>query len=185
MHTMHSIRSYVYYYTPSLNIHGRHPSIDRSANTRPKDQGGKEGIMAVVRMSSYGMIENGPSRLATRSYFLGDMESHSILHEDESSGLLDIAKQSLDELLLKKTRATCDRYKIEFAQLSTIQRKFLTHFRCSQCGLLPLYQINLLHIKRVRCRKCGQSVAFKRTGKYGKFRKEIAIELVKEVQRDV
>jgi predicted nucleic-acid-binding Zn-ribbon protein len=122
---------------------------------------------------------------ATRLHFFGDREVHSILQEDESFGLFHLGKQSLDELLLKKTRATCDRYKIEFAQLSTIQRKFLTHFRCSQCGLVPLYQINLLHIKRVRCRKCGQLVGFKRTGKYGKLRKEIAIELVKEVQRDV
>ena len=92
---------------------------------------------------------------------------------------------SIDELLLKSTKAICERYKIHFAQLTTIQRKFVTNYRCSQCGLLPLYHLNLLHVKRVRCRRCGQLIAFKRKGKYGKLRKEIAFALTKEIQGDV
>jgi len=50
---------------------------------------------------------------------------------------------------------------------------------------LPLYHLDLLHIKRVRCRKCGQLIAFKKKGKYGKLRKEIAFELMKENHGDV
>ena len=92
---------------------------------------------------------------------------------------------SMDQLLLRSTRAICERYGMQFIHLSTIQRKFVTHYRCSQCGLLPLYHLDLLHIKRVRCRKCGQLIAFKKKGKYGKLRKEIAFELVKENSGDV
>lgn len=88
----------------------------------------------------------------------------------------------MDEVLLKSTRAICERYKIQFTQLTTIQRKFVTNYRCSQCGLLPLYRLNLLHVKRVRCRSCGQLISFKRKGKYGKLRKEIAFELLRRVQ---
>jgi len=93
-------------------------------------------------------------------------------------------RRSADELLLKSTRAVCKRYRIEFTYLLAIQRKFVTHFRCSQCGLLPLYEINLAHVKRVRCGKCGQLVNFKGTGKYGRLRKAIAFELAKENQEN-
>lgn len=89
---------------------------------------------------------------------------------------------SMDYLLLKRTRVICDRYNIDFSRLSSIQRKFVTHYRCNNCGLLPLYHVDLLHVKRVRCRKCRQLIAFKRKGKYGKLRKEIAFELLKEIQ---
>ena len=89
---------------------------------------------------------------------------------------------SMDQLLLMSTRAKCERYKVHFAHLSAIQRKFVTHDRCSQCGLLPLYHLNLLHIKRVRCRKCGQLIAFKKKGKYGKLRREIAVQLARQTQ---
>lgn len=110
----------------------------------------------------------------------------SYLQDDETVRVLSrMERLSIDELLLKSTKAICERYKIHFAQLTTIQRKFVTNYRCSQCGLLPLYHLNLLHVKRVRCRRCGQLIAFKRKGKYGKLRKEIAFALMKEIQGDV
>ena len=84
-----------------------------------------------------------------------------------------------EQLLLRMTKLICQRYSLEFTSLSSIQRKFLTHYRCSACGLLPLYYVNVQHLKRVRCGKCGQLTAFKRTGKYGKLRKDIAIEIKK------
>jgi hypothetical protein len=106
-------------------------------------------------------------------------EAESFAHRDPSAMI------SIDDSLLKTTKAVCERNRLEFASLSQIQRKFLTHYRCGQCGLLPLYFLNLLHATRVRCRKCGQLTAFKRTGKYGKLRKEIAFALVKEIHGDV
>jgi len=92
-----------------------------------------------------------------------------------------LCKPSMDEMLVKKARAICEKYMFAFAELTTIQRKFLTHYRCPQCGLLPLYHADLQHIKRVRCKQCGQLISFKRKGKYGKLRKEIALELDKEI----
>ena len=112
----------------------------------------------------------------------------SIIQKDGQERTYDIFRKkglSIDEMLLKKTKDICERYKIHFVQLTLVQRKFVTHYRCSQCGLLPLYCLDLLHVKRVRCRECGQLIAFRKKGKYGKLRKAIAIELMKEIQGDV
>lgn len=140
--------------------------------------------MSVAKISSSDKIRDNPITSTTRLHYSVNWKVHSTSEEVTSFELFQIS-QSLEKLLLTKTKVTCDKYKIKFAQLSGIQRKFLTHFRCSRCGLLPLYQIDPLHLKRVRCRKCGELVSFKSTGKYGKFRKEIARELVKDVQSDV
>jgi DNA-directed RNA polymerase subunit RPC12/RpoP len=124
--------------------------------------------------------------LSTKGNVLERKNVQSYLQDDETIRISSpIDGLSIDELLLKSTKAICERYKIHFAQLTTIQRKFVTNYRCSQCGLLPLYHLNLLHVKRVRCRRCGQLIAFKRKGKYGKLRKEIAFALMKEIQGDV
>jgi len=123
---------------------------------------------------------------ATGIDFSGDRHAKSFLYEDKSFGVSHtMERASTDGMLLNRTRAVCERNKIEFGKLSPIQRKFVTHYRCNQCGLLPLYHLNLSHVKRVRCRKCGHLIAFKRKGKYGKLRKEIAFEFVKEIQGDV
>lgn len=79
--------------------------------------------------------------------------------------------------LLVKARCACEKSKVEFRVLSTVQRKFVTHYRCPQCGLLPLYHLDLTHPKRVRCGKCRHTVPLRNSGKYGRLRKEIAIEL--------
>lgn len=107
-----------------------------------------------------------------------DVQSFS---REDKIGVFPMEELSMDQLLLKSTKAICERYMIQFSNLTTIQRKFVTNYRCSQCGLLPLYHLNLLHVKRVRCRKCGQLIAFKKSGKYGKLRKEIAFTLTKEI----
>jgi len=141
--------------------------------------------MALARVPYNGLMDDAASWPVSSSRFSGDRDIHSVLQEHELARLCPIDMLAADELLLKSTRAICHRYRIEFAQLSTIQRKFLTHYRCNQCGLVPLYQINLLHVKRVRCKKCGQLTAFTRKGKYGKLRKEIAFELAKEIKGNV
>ncbi|MGH9879208.1 MAG: hypothetical protein ACRD5H_16380 [Nitrososphaerales archaeon] len=140
--------------------------------------------MAAAKIFPSGTIDNAPRASSIAGeHFLGDHGVESILHKQELiRESCSVGRLSLDELLLKMTRVICEKYKIDLAQLSTIQRIFLTHYRCNQCGLLPLYHINLLHVKRVRCRKCGQLICFKRTGKYGKLRKDIAFELTKEIQ---
>lgn len=109
----------------------------------------------------------------------------SFLPENKNIKVSSPMELSMDQVLLKSTRSICEMRMIQFSNLTTIQRKFVTNYRCSQCGLLPLYHLNLLHVKRVRCRKCGQLIAFKTKGKYGKLRKEIAFALTKEIQGDV
>jgi len=123
------------------------------------------------------------SDITARSLWRREIRPH--LQEKSSELFSPIEGLSTDQLLLRSTKIICEKYRIHFAHLSTIQRKFVTHYRCSQCGLLPLYHLDLLHIKRVRCRKCGQLIAFKKKGKYGKLRKEIAFEFMKENRGDV
>ena len=92
---------------------------------------------------------------------------------------------SAHDLLTNATKLVCQRYNISFIQLSSIQKKFLTHYRCCYCGMLPLYHINLTHFTRVRCKKCGQLITFRTRGKYGKIRKAVAVELAREIQGDI
>lgn len=142
--------------------------------------------MQVIRTSSSDPLDSayGPTGAAIERNILRGHNALSILQDDATfRAPYHLEGPSMDNLLLKRTRVICDRYNIEFSLLSSIQRKFVTHYRCNNCGLLPLYHLDLLHVKRVRCRKCGQLIAFKRKGKYGKLRKEIAFELVKEIQR--
>lgn len=134
--------------------------------------------MMVIGKPAYNELSS-ENRTAAQG-FLASQETQS-LAEKKSPRLFSVDGLSIDQQLLTRTRAICEKYQIHFAELSTIQRKFVTHYRCNQCGLLPLYNLDLLHVKRVRCRKCGQLVAFKRKGKYGKLRKEIAVELMKEI----
>ena len=101
-----------------------------------------------------------------------------------TTAYLAAAGPTIDEFLQKSTLTICQKYSIAFALLSQIQRKFLTHYRCHACGLLPLYYLNLAHLRRVRCKRCGQLVAFTSKGKYGKLRKEIAFELMKVIKED-
>ena len=102
----------------------------------------------------------------------------------DRSELYDLDKKMVEEIMLRLSKVVCQRRGLSFVELSAIQKKFLTHHRCANCGLIPLYQINLSHIKRVRCRKCRELTTFKATGKYGKLRKEIAFELSKAINGD-
>jgi hypothetical protein len=90
-----------------------------------------------------------------------------------------------EDLLLKATRLICQRNNLSLIKLTSIQKKFLTHYRCGNCGLLPLYYVNISHAKRVRCNRCHDLVPFKTRGKYGKIRKAIAFELAKNPAGDV
>lgn len=45
-----------------------------------------------------------------------------------------------------------------------------------------MYYINLFHINRVRCRKCGQLIGLTTKGKYGKLRKEVVFEIARKIQ---
>jgi hypothetical protein len=106
-------------------------------------------------------------------------EGRRIEYTDErKSGtiLLDGAR-SPDLLLSQKAEQLCKVEGINYKGLEPIQRLFLTHYRCPICKLLPLYNLNLAHPKRVRCSKCGNLIGFTSSGKYGRLRKKIAFTL--------
>lgn len=141
--------------------------------------------MALARIPQNRSINRDISSTASESHFLGTANINSTYWLVEPSSTTSYDKQRLmaDKLLLDKTIAICERYGFKFTTFSTIQRKFITHFRCYHCGLQPLYEISLLHAKRARCRKCGQLTGFRSKGKYGKLRKQIALELAKENEK--
>ena len=88
-------------------------------------------------------------------------------------------------LLVSAAKSVCQKYDLMFTKLSPIQRKFITHYRCNFCGMLPIYHLNTMHVKRVRCRKCGQLITFRSSGKYGRMRKAVAFEVSKEINGDI
>jgi hypothetical protein len=160
------------------------------AESKAADPAGMLGVrFLIARQSGIGneldSFAASHEKLLLRQKIQRPPSSLSIPQEE---GYLGLSKpiedpSSLDQLLVIRTRDICKKNSIQFAHLSSIQRKFVTHYRCNYCGLLPLYHLNLLHVKRVRCRKCGELIAFKAKGKYGKLRKEIAFQLVKEMQQ--
>ncbi len=66
---------------------------------------------------------------------------------------------------------------IDRRAIKPLQRMNLIRYQCPVCKLLPLYLLDLSHIKKARCGKCGQLVSFKSSGKYGKMRKKIAVRM--------
>jgi hypothetical protein len=66
---------------------------------------------------------------------------------------------------------------IDPTAMMPVQRTFLTRYRCTTCKVLPLYLLNLSHLNKPRCGKCGHLVTFKNAGKYGKMRKKLALML--------
>ena|ERR1051326_596398 len=86
-------------------------------------------------------------------------------------------ERTLENLLISECKEQCARKKLVFEELTPIQKKFITHYRCSSCKLLPLYFLNLEYPKRVKCGACGNFVAFRMAGKYGKLRKAVAFKI--------
>ncbi|HVX02388.1 MAG TPA: hypothetical protein VHA09_04475 [Nitrososphaera sp.] len=84
---------------------------------------------------------------------------------------------SMERLLEQNMGELCRAEGISRVEMLPIQRMFVTHYRCHACKLLPLYRLDLSHIKRPRCGRCGHLVSFTNAGKYGKMRKKLAVML--------
>lgn len=82
------------------------------------------------------------------------------------------AEQLLEDRLSQAADIACRLHNIEFARLSIVQKKFVTHYRCTKCGYVPLYLLDAA-TKRMRCGECGQQVSLKNKGKYGPIRREV------------
>lgn len=89
----------------------------------------------------------------------------------------DLERSKLDELLRAIATRVCRAHGIDFAGMPAVTRVFMTHYRCTMCGVRPSYFISLKSLKRVRCGICGYSVPFRNSSKYGRIRKEISIVL--------
>lgn len=83
----------------------------------------------------------------------------------------------MERLLQQKVDDLCRSEGINTLEMSTIQKLFITHYRCCTCKLLPLYRLDLSHLKKVRCGRCGQLVSLTNSGKYGRIRKKLALML--------
>ena len=64
---------------------------------------------------------------------------------------------------------------IDYGRIPLRERCLLTKFRCANCGLNPVYLLDLQHLNKVRCLVCSQIVNLKNRGKYGRIRKKVAI----------
>lgn len=104
------------------------------------------------------------------SSFVAERRRNHLLSVDTSTA----PWVQMDRLLDEIASIACTNHQVRYESLSMIQRLFITHYRCEMCGLMPLYYLDLTHTKRVRCDKCRTLVSFKKTGKYGGLRKEIA-----------
>lgn len=73
-------------------------------------------------------------------------------------------------------RRVCREAGIDYNKIPARERFLLVRFRCAQCGMQPLYLLDLQYSNKAKCLTCSQIVSVKNRGKYGKIRKRIAIE---------
>jgi hypothetical protein len=92
--------------------------------------------------------------------------------------LLDGSKKlEFDELLRIKAVDACSKQGMDFLQMHPVFRTALTHYRCTACGVQPLYCMDTRSLNKTRCGVCGRLVRLSNSGKHGKVRKMIALSL--------
>jgi len=90
----------------------------------------------------------------------------------------------MDLLLDRVARDVCTSHGIKYESLGIIQKLFITHYKCEKCGFQPMYILDITHIKRARCRNCGNLQPFRNGGKYGKIRKKVASMIQPAFERE-
>lgn len=107
------------------------------------------------------------------SYRMGERMA---LPYDSEPDLFSIAAPTPEERLIERAAyVLCEAEGLSYRAMTPIQRLFLTHYRCSFCKLLPVYNLDLSSHRKARCGKCGHLITFSGTGKYGKMRKKLAL----------
>jgi len=84
--------------------------------------------------------------------------------------------------LEKAVVSACNEQSVDYTKLTSIQKLFLTHFRCPFCYMLPLYLLDMT-TRRAKCKQCGQRITLRKSGKYGKLRASIAKKLNYDMYR--
>jgi hypothetical protein len=97
---------------------------------------------------------------------------HDPNYSVDKSKFIDISQENR----LAQIAKVCATKGIRFQTLSSIQRLFITHYRCHICRLMPVYFLRF-EANRARCSECGQIVSFASRRNYGKIRKQIAIRI--------
>ena len=112
----------------------------------------------------------------------GELESEDVNtsngNRTELQSALDAgpAWVAADKALARISARACLETGIDFKNTSPIQRLFITRYRCSKCGLLPLYRL-IVSKARTRCGCCGELIRFRSAGKYGSLRKRIVTSM--------
>ena len=125
---------------------------------------GDSSRMRQYKFSSPAISSSSMSSAPTTSNF--PVPSNSLASTSIPSSLGVILEEQLEFLLASQGMRRHD--------LQPIQLLFISHYRCSMCGLLPVYRMNLSRPKRPRCNRCGYSISLCRTGKYSKLRRKLA-----------
>ena len=107
------------------------------------------------------------------SYRMGEKMA---LPYDVEPDLFAVSAPMAEERLIERAaHVLCEGEGLSYRAMTPIQRLFLTHYRCSFCKLLPVYNLALSSPRKARCGKCGHLISFSGTGKYGKLRKKLAL----------
>ncbi|MEO9295570.1 MAG: hypothetical protein ABI347_08230 [Nitrososphaera sp.] len=108
------------------------------------------------------------------SYRMGERMT---LPYDLEPDMFAVSGPTAEERLIERAaHVLCEEEEgFNYRAMTPIQRLFLTHYRCSFCKLLPVYNLDLSSPRKARCGKCGHLISFSGTGKYGKMRKKLAL----------
>ena len=98
--------------------------------------------------------------------------------------VLDSPEESLDSILDRRASIVSKGLGVSYEDMSPSQWIFLTHYWCPECKMLPLYNLDLRYLNKVRCGKCRTVISFPGRGKYGKIRKKLAFLLWQESKNE-
>ena len=119
------------------------------------------------------VMDCAPEIETMSSYRMGEKMA---LPYDAEPDLFAVSAPTAEERLIERAaHVLCEEEGLSYRAMTPIQRLFLTHYRCSFCKLLPVYNLDLSSSRKVRCGKCGHLISFSGTGKYGKMRKKLAL----------
>lgn len=105
------------------------------------------------------------------------IETQAFQTEDDPTAIVSPFHQnSLPHNLLSAiARRVCSEEGVDYNKIPAREKFLLVRFRCAQCGMRPLYLLDLRHSNKARCMTCFQIVSIKNRGKYGRIRKKIAV----------
>lgn len=93
--------------------------------------------------------------------------------------------QILESCISECARRVCIREGIDYDAIPIRERFLLTRIRCTKCGMRPLYMLDLQHLNKVKCMRCSYIVNLRNKGKYGRIRKQVALECLEMIRSGI